>query len=132
MGQIIRWRRKERSGAHSFMFRGKKYRVRPGEIVEVPEDVLGSAVERYERLDPQPEKKGRSRQKKEAPKEQPAVVKAPQLVDLGDGTYNIINADNPDKPLNDEPLTLDQAQQVLDGLEAEGEVGRSPKQAAER
>lgn len=81
--EIIKWRRKRGFGSHSFHWNGKKYRVSPGETVEVPESVLGSFAEKYERLEVVG---GRSRTAKSEGKEskttqdkEPSSAKGPQL-----------------------------------------------------
>jgi hypothetical protein len=118
---IQRWQRKAQTGSHSFHWQGRKYRVKPGDTVEVPEHILGSFVDKYVLLPSEEDRANRRRRRQE--QEQPArpepaaPPKGPELVDIGGGMYDIVNPDNPDKPLNDEPLTLDQAQAFLDNQE---------------
>lgn len=117
---IKRWRRKAQTGAHSFYWRGRKYRVKPGDIVEVPEHVLGSFVEKYDLVKSPSVKSSNSsnKQKSEQPKEESTQEtqedsKQLKVVDAGAGYYNIINPDNPDKPLNDDPLTMEEAEKII-------------------
>ena len=119
--EIIKWRRKRGFGSHSFYWNGQKYRISPGQTVEVPESVLGNFVEKYERLEVVG---GRTRTMKFEGKEsktiavkEPSPAKGPQLVDIGGGYWDIINPDNPSKPLNDEPLTYKEAMDVLGQME---------------
>ena len=115
--EIIRWRRKRGCGSHSFHWNGQKYRISPGQTVEVPESILGSFAEKYERLEVVG---GHSRTAKFEGKESKTTEvkasippKGPQLIDIGGGFWDIINPDNPDKPLNDEPLSYKDAMDVL-------------------
>lgn len=119
-----RWRRKAHTGAHSFYWQGRKYRVKPGDTVDVPEHVLGSAIARYDLIPSEEDRasRRRRRQEQEQPPQKPQEVpKGLEIVDIGGGMYDIVNPDNPEKPLNQEPLTLDEAQAFVAGPEEDAQ-----------
>jgi len=115
-----RWRKKAKTGRHTFRFQGVKITAVPGDVVECFETSLGSCVAEYDCLglvDGALE---------EVSVEKPVTEgKMLKLVHLGRGYWNIINPDNPDKPLNDKALRKDEAEaifgEMLDNLVKEGE-----------
>jgi hypothetical protein len=95
--EIVKWRKKERTGRHILKFDGKRQTVLPGGVVECPERALGNQLRHYERVLPI------------LAKVEPKIdflvpVKTLKVVRVSRGLYNVINPDNPDKPLNNEPL----------------------------
>lgn len=122
MEAVIRWRRKRGVGSHSFNYNGKRYRVKPGDEISVPASVLGNHVKKYEMLEEvqTPSRSSKSDGKSavvSGEKTLPPPPKGPQLVDIGGGYWDIINPDNPDKPLNDEPLSYEAALEILGKME---------------
>lgn len=122
MATIYRWRKKAKTGSHYFNLNGQKVRITPGQEVVAPEKALGSAVSQYDRLEEiqsetEENNSKRSTKKKVAKKEEQEVVKEVHLSaeSIGDNQYNVFNPDNPEKPLNDRPLTWEETEQVLNG-----------------
>ena len=116
-----RWRKKAKTGRHTFRFQGVKITTVPGDVIECFETNLGSCAAEYDCLGPvdgAPE---------EVSAEKPITDgKTLELVHLGRGYWNIINPDNPDKPLNDKALRKDEAEailgEMLDNLVKKGEL----------
>jgi len=105
---LCKYRKKAKTGRHSFKYEGKRYSVVPGDVVEVPEGFLGSFEADYDCLTavksiPEPVKI----------KEPIAPPNELHLVRVQRGMYNIINPDNPDKPLNDTPMKKGEAEKIM-------------------
>lgn len=121
MSQIFRWKKKNRTGNHNFGYNGKRYVVSPGQTIEVPGEVLGAAIAKYDCLGVVGDTGG-------------DIVDVTSLDDGGeefvDGKkelnqpiiiphgrskvrFDIINPDNPDKPLNAKPLKKEEAEKIL-------------------
>jgi hypothetical protein len=105
MHRISKWRKKAKTGRHLFISGGVRKTIMPGDIVECTEQALGNQAKHYERLTPAV---------KEVEKEEPA--KMLQLVKVSRYTYNIVNPDNPKKPLNDKPMKKEDAESMLGKL----------------
>lgn len=110
MDRQFKWIRKRGLGAHSFVLDGKRMRVRPGDFVVCTERQLGSEWIRNDYI--QQELDGNPFVKQE--EEQPVVKKQLELVPRKRGGYfDIVNLDNPGKPLNSKALRLEEAQKIL-------------------
>lgn len=104
---ILKWRKKARTGSHRFTYKGKKYRVVPGDIVDCPKAALGAAICYYDCLTPE---------KEIIVQEEPFEVKNLVMIQNEDKTWNIINPDNPSKPLNQKGLRKSEATAILGKL----------------
>jgi hypothetical protein len=113
MSRILRWRKLPKTGSHSFMYDGNRYRVTPNQIVECAIEPIKPFIEEYECLGEITDK-GVIPVKEE--KEEPKGDITLEVVSRGGGYYNVINPDNPDKPLNDKGLRKKAAYQLA-GLE---------------
>jgi len=107
---LCKYRKKAKTGRHCFKFDGKRYSVVPGDVIEVEESALGSFVEDYDCLTP-------ATKRTSLP-----MVKEADLTDTSSGLalvkvsrwmYNIINPDNPGKPLNDSPMKKAEAEKII-------------------
>ena len=107
---LLKYRKKAKTGRHCFKFDGQRYSVVPGDVVEVPEGFLGSFKEDYDCLTP-------ATKRTSLP-----MAKEPDLADNQNGLalvkvsrwrYNIVNPDNPDKPLNDKPMKKAEAEKMM-------------------
>lgn len=115
MEKMLRYRKKPGTGRHSFRFGGKRYSLIPGVTVELPEGFLGTFESQYELL------AGQKRTVK-VETDEPGANEPPQktlkLVKArGRGKFNIVNVDNPKKPLNDKPLAEEDALVLMGNLE---------------
>jgi hypothetical protein len=99
--EIARWRKKEKTGRHLFVFQGERKTILPGDFVTCPERALGNQLKHYEKVLP-------AGTTFIAPIETiigpPPPIKMPKIVRVSRGLFNVINPDNPDKPLNSKPL----------------------------
>lgn len=122
MTQIFKFRKKPQSGRHNFRYDGIRYSVTPGQIIEVPAEVLGLAISKYDHLGPVGEvdrdiidvtSLGEDGQEFIDGKKE--LAKGPIVIPHGRSKtrFDIINPDNPDKPLNDKPLKKEEAEKVL-------------------
>jgi len=105
---LCKYRKKAKTGRHSFKYDGKRFSVVPGDVVEVPEGFLGSFEKDYDCLTAV------------KPISEPAKIQIPttppkelHLVRVQRGMYNIVNPDNPDKPLNDAPMKKSEAEKIM-------------------
>ena len=107
---LCKYRKKAKTGRHCFKFDGKRYSVVPGNIIEVDGSALGSFVEDYDCLTP-------ATKRTSLP-----IAKEADLTDTSSGLalvkvsrwmYNIINPDNPSKPLNDKPMKKAEAEKII-------------------
>jgi len=107
---LLKYRKKAKTGRHCFKFDGKRYSVVPGDVVEVEESALGSFVEDYDSLTPVTKRTSLP------------IAKEADLTDTSSGLalvkvsrwmYNIINHDNPGKPLNDKPMKKAEAEKII-------------------
>ena len=107
---LCKYRKKAKTGRHCFKFDGKRYSVVPGDVVEVPEGFLGSFEEDYDCLTP-------VIKRTQLPVANEPVVADTQnsltLVKVSRWMYNIINPDNPGKPLNDSPMKKAEAEKII-------------------
>ena len=105
---LCKYRKKAKTGRHCFKYEGKRHSLVPGDTIEVPEGFLGSFEKDYDCLTvvkstPEPIKI-----------EEPiAPPKELHLIRVQRGMYNIINPDNPDKPLNDAPMKKKDAEAIM-------------------
>ena len=106
MSEICRFRKKLNSGRHTFYYNKKRLSVVPGQIVVCTDEALGKNIGTYDRL-------GIISEIKESEK---IVGNKLQLVALDGGYYNVINPDNPDKPLNSKALRKSAANKLLSQL----------------
>jgi len=109
---ILRWRKKAKSGRHTFSFNGKRIVALPGDVVECTEQALGNTARKYECLGPVEDR---------AEVEDASPIPAPKQLVLVSvarkrGFYNIINPDNPAKPLNSKPMRKIEAETALDQM----------------
>jgi len=107
---LCKYRKKAKTGRHCFKFDGKRYSVVPGEVIEVEEFALGSFVEDYDCLTPVI-KRTSIPMAKEADLTDTSSGLA--LVKVSRWMYNIINPDNPGKPLNDKPMKKAEAEKII-------------------
>ena len=120
--RMKRWKKKPRTGSHYLRIDGVMTRVRPGETVDCTELALGSNIKNYDvvidlpesTVEPIPEEtiEPPGTEPEDAPAGTPPYVGL-EMYDIGGGFWDILNPDNPEKPLNDEPLTLEEAQAFL-------------------
>ena len=97
MNQVKKFRKKERTGHHTFRVDGKRIKAFPGMVVECTAADLGNQLKHYDCLDALPVESNEEKVER-------IPIKGLKLVRVGRGLYNVINPDNPDKPLNEEPL----------------------------
>lgn len=103
-----RWRKKAKTGRHTFRIQGTKTTAVPGDVVECFETDLGSCATQYDCLG------SVAGTPEEVSAEKPVSDgKTLKLVLRGRGYYDIINPDNPDKPLNDKALRKAEAEAIL-------------------
>ncbi len=107
MHRISRWRKKPNTGRHLFLVDGQRKTIMPGDIIDATEQALGNQAKHYERLTPAPAREVEI---------EAAPAKGLQLVKVSRYRYNIINPDNPKKPLNDKPLKQEEAEAMLGKL----------------
>ena len=128
MAQIFRWKKKSQSGRHNFGYNGKRYSVIPGQTIEVPREVLGQAIAKYDCLGPVGEtdrdiidvtsldtETGGDDEAKEFVDGEKEPAKELIIVPHSKSKtrFDIINPDNPDKPLNTKALKKEEAEKVL-------------------
>jgi len=107
---LLKYRKKAKTGRHCFKFDGKRYSVVPGDVIEVEESALGSFVEDYDCLTPAT-KRTSLPMAKEADLTDTSSGLA--LVKVSRWMYNIVNPDNPGKPLNDKPMKKAEAEKII-------------------
>jgi len=107
---LCKYRKKAKTGRHCFKFDGKRYSVVPGNIIEVDGSALGSFIDDYDCLTPVTKRTSLP------------IAKEADLTNTSNGLglvkvsrwmYNIINPDNPDKPLNDKPMKKAEAEKIM-------------------
>ena len=96
MNTVKKFRKKDRTGNHTFRVDGKRIRATPGMVVECTAKDLGNQLKHYVCLDVPV--------KTDEPEVPKVLAKGLKLVRVSRGMYNVVNPDNPDKPLNDAPL----------------------------
>jgi len=112
----IRFRMKEGVGRHSMILDGAPITVAPGEIVSCDKEDLGSALDKFDQLDP------------DAPEAAPnhaALITVPSR-DIH-GMFDVISAVTKAK-INDRPLSFDEAASIADRAPHRNEDG-SPIEA---
>ena len=97
MNEVKKFRKKDRTGNHIFRIDGNRVKAIPGQIVECTEKDLGNQLKHYECLSV-PAITAENSDNEKIP------AKGLKLVRVSRGLYNVVNPDNPDKPLNEEPL----------------------------
>ena len=138
---IQRWKRKPRTGRHSLMVDGQRVTVFPGDIVECSKSAIGGCVHKYELLRTlggtittasidvatikKPDDKAAKLAKSILSKEENHIVlqegsivveepaKTLEIKSRGTGFYDIVNPDNPSKPLNSKALRKKAAETML-------------------
>lgn len=110
---VYRWKKKENTGAHYFKYDNKKYRITPGKIVDCTIVPIGPFVEQYDCLG-EINGEGNVVAVKEEKKEAKGDITL-EVVSKGYGYYDVINPENPDKPINDKKLRKKEAY-MLAGL----------------
>ncbi len=97
----VKYRKLPGTGLHSFRHSGQRYSLKPGDGVTLPATFsFGSFGNQYEIVFGEPRKK---RQRRGQEKQ-----KTLEIVKAGPG-FNVINPDNPYKPLNMNPISKDEA-----------------------
>ncbi len=107
---VHRWRRKEKSGRHVMQLNGKKLTVLPGQVLECTLEKLGSFASKYDDLGLVPGQ----------PVELGAAKSPPlgfEIISKGSGYFDVINPDNPAKPINAKGLRKDAAEKLIQDLE---------------
>lgn len=113
--KIYRWRKKKGTGSHYFSYNGEKNRVVPGKVVDCPVRFVNPCIDQYECLGLIGE--GGELIKVDVEKildesfdfEDDIKLK---VIDLGDGLFDVINPANPDKPINEKALSLEDANKL--------------------
>lgn len=110
--KVYRWRKKEGTGKHYFQYQGKRHRIGPGNYAVCPMRFVNPCIEQYECIgvigeggevlpvDIDAIQNGDQKQEEDIKLE---------VVALGRGWYDVINPENPDKPINDKALRRDDA-----------------------
>ena len=107
MSKVETFRKKDGTGSHSFVMNGKRVRVVSGQTVQCTAEQLGKQLKHYDCLT-----RGITEIIEEKRKPE-VIIKDLKLVRVSRGLYNVINPDNPDKPLNDKPLKKAHAEVFL-------------------
>lgn len=110
--QVKRWRKKPRTGRHLLRIDGQKVTVLPGGVVTCPASCLGAAIHKYDCLGVV----GGEREVIDITNletEEPQKVKTLLLRPRGRGWFDIVNPDNPTKPLNSKAMKEEEAKEVL-------------------
>ena len=133
MDEIYRWKKKPQSGRHRFIYAGRRYSVLPGMMVEVPRSALGAAIAKYECLDLIGNPIDITMLDSDNPEFIDGSLPAQKeliLVPHGNSKtrYDIINPDNPGKPLNDKSLKLEDAEKILGKMLAELRAPAEPNE----
>lgn len=99
------------TGRHIFRYKGERITVLPGQRITVPASVLGSFVKEYDVV-------GGSTEFMEVVKEDiEKGTKNLELVPKKGGYFDVINPDNPEKPLNAVGLRKKEALKLISDLE---------------
>jgi len=104
MSEVCKFRKKLNSGRHVFHYDNKRFSVVPGQIVVCTEEALGKNLSTYDRL-------GNISETKE--KTEKIIGNKLQLVPREGGYYDVVNPDNPEKPLNGKALRKSAANKLL-------------------
>ena len=112
---VYRWKKKENTGAHYFKYNGKKYRITQGKIVDCTIDPIKPFIKQYDCLGEINEEGNVVAVKKEKKKEVKDDITL-KVVPKKGGYYDVINPDNPSKPINDKSLRKEAAY-TLAGLD---------------
>lgn len=113
MNRQFKWIRKRGFGSHAFSLKGRRVRLTAGDSVVCTAAELGSEYIRSRYI--QQELDGVLVVEQE--EKQPVIKKQLELVPRKRGGYfDIVNPDNPDKPLNSKGLRLEEAQKVLEEM----------------
>lgn len=113
--KIYRWKKRPGTGLHSFKYDGQRHFTRPGDAVVAPLSAFGSFSEEYACLGEITEdglKDADPIAEQEEAEEEANQIPALEIVPVGGGWYDVINPDNPDKPLNDKSLRKADAQEL--------------------
>lgn len=100
----LKWKKKKGTGIHTFRANGLLNKIHPEQTVICTREELGSAVTKYTLLN-----EGRVQQV-------PDVETTASLMMVStrrSGLYNVINPDNPDKPINAKPMKKDEIFQMF-------------------
>ena len=129
-GKVFRWRKKPGTGSHTFKYKGESFFILPGESVIAPVESMGSASLQYEPIAEIVDGKSRNFQGRHPyealqdiffeEEEEIAIHGGPEIIAVGGGWYNVINPDNPDKPLSDKNLRREDAENMV--IELGGEL----------
>ena len=98
----LRFRMKRGMGLHYLRREGGEVAVRPGDIVECTREELGSALHKFDQLDPDP------------PPPEPSVRL--RAVHSGGGKWDVVN-EVTKKKINEKPLNKQQALDLVDAIE---------------
>jgi len=90
----VLFRMRQNVGKHIMSHGGQKKVLRPGDTIRCEKYELGNALDKFEQLEPDPPA--------------PAPKVGLRAVHIGFGKYNVIS-DATGKPINDEPLTKEEA-----------------------
>lgn len=115
MSEKVTYRKKLGTGRHSFKFQGQRYSLVPGDRIELPSSFdFGSFADQYDVVGGA--KRKRRKSKKPAPPQ-----KVLEIVKEG-RKFNVVNPDNPDKPLNDKPITKKEAAKLIAVFDDKGNL----------
>lgn len=110
--KICRWRKKAKTGAHTLRVNGIRTRVLPGGILEGPENLLSASVrDDYELVAVL-----QGGDEEEAKQKEEDVSPRFELRQRSGGFYDVINSNNPDKPINSKALRKAKAESLLASL----------------
>jgi hypothetical protein len=123
---LYKWRKKPGTGSHSFKYNGKWIECWPGDTVICPIDPMGSFHVEYQCIAEVVD--GVEKPISERPKTAEERAAEAELIEptglvlqaKGGGWYDVINPDNPDKPLNDKSMRKEEAEQFLGYLNEDG------------
>lgn len=99
---MARYQMLPRMGGHYLRQKGKTTRINPGDIIDVEEHELRGAADKFTLVDPPPE-----------PPPELEPTQALYAKHVGGGRWNVINPAT-DKPINDELLSKEEAQSLVD------------------
>lgn len=99
---MARYQMKPRMGAHYLRQEGRLTRINPGDIIDVEAYELRGAADKFTLVDPPPE-----------PPPEPEPTQALYAKHVGGGRWNVINPAT-GEPINDELLSKEQAQSLVD------------------
>lgn len=120
-----KFKKKLMTGRHTFFYKDIRHQVLPGGTVVCEKETLGKCLPDYEIIgevnqedwtEVKPINDLQGPEVFEAKGTVTFQVKSPVIVAKGNGFYDVINPDNPDKPLNEKGLRKSKAESFLSEL----------------